>query len=83
MNVHDVDQLVRSTLVDVAPDLAGEKIDPTLPFRDQFDFDSMDFLHFVVGLHQATGLDIPERDYPRLASLDACAAYLQEKGWGA
>lgn len=83
MNARDVEQLVRSTLIDVAPDLAGEKIDPVLAFRDQFDFDSMDFLHFVVGLHRATGLDIPESDYPRLTSLDACAAYLRDKGWGA
>lgn len=83
MNTQDVEQLVRSTLIDVAPDLAGENIDPAVPFRDQFDFDSMDFLHFIVGLHQATGLDIPERDYPRLTNLDACAAYLRDKGLGA
>ena len=83
MNLHDIEQLVHSTLIDVAPDLAGEKIDPALPFRDQFDFDSMDFLHFIVGLHQATGLDIPERDYPMLAGLDACVAYLHAKGGAA
>ncbi|HSE13079.1 MAG TPA: acyl carrier protein [Rudaea sp.] len=83
MNVRDAEELIRSTLIDVAPDLAGENIDPAVPFRDQFDFDSMDFLHFAVGLHQATGLDIPESDYPRLTSLEACVAYLHDKGWGA
>ncbi len=80
MNARDAEQLVRSTLLDVAPDLAGEAIDPSLPFRDQFDFDSMDFMHFIVGLHRATGIDIPERDYPRLGSLNDCVKYLREKG---
>lgn len=79
MNAQEAEQLVRSTLLDVAPDLAGEAIDPALPFRDQFDFDSMDFLHFIVGLSRATGIDIPERDYPRLGNLHACMKYLHEK----
>jgi acyl carrier protein len=82
MSTLDVAQLVRSTLFDVAPDLSDQAIDPALPFRDQFDFDSMDFMHFVTGLHQKTKLEIPERDYPILTSLDACVRYLQGKGVG-
>ena len=81
MNAGDAGQLVRSILLDVAPDLAGEAIDPSIPFRDQFDFDSMDFMHFVVGLHKATGIEIPERDYPRLGSLDGCVEYLRSEGF--
>jgi hypothetical protein len=33
----------------------------------------------VIGLHQATGVDIPEADYPKLQTLDACASYLASK----
>jgi hypothetical protein len=36
----------------------------------------MDFLNFIVGLHQGTGIDVPESDYARLSTLDACVAYL-------
>jgi acyl carrier protein len=36
----------------------------------------MDVLNFVVGLHTALGVDIPETDYPQLATLDACVDYL-------
>lgn len=83
MNARDPVELARTALLAVAPDLAGERIDPEAPFRDQFDFDSMDFMHFVAGLAKATGLDIPERDYPRLQSLHDCARYLEEHGWRA
>lgn len=30
-------------------------------------------------IHEETGLDIPEADYPKIASLNQCVAYLQVK----
>ena len=36
----------------------------------------MDFLNFVVGLHAETGVEVPESDYPKLATLEGCVAYL-------
>lgn len=52
---------------------------PETNFRDQFDFDSMDFLSFAMGLHKATGIDIPEIDYPCLSNLDGPIAYLKSR----
>ena len=63
-------------LLDVAPDVDASSLDGARPFRDQFDFDSMDQLNFVIGLHSRLGVDVPETDYPQLASLDGCVAYL-------
>jgi acyl carrier protein len=42
----------------------------------------MDLLNFVIELHRATGIDIPERDYPKLETLAGCVAYLKTKGLG-
>ncbi len=67
---------VLQALTAVAPDVDPAVLDPGLPFRDQFDFDSMDHLNFVIGLHRALGVDVPETDYPQLASLDGCVRYL-------
>jgi acyl carrier protein len=44
--------------------------------RDQLDLDSMDVLNLVVALHGTLGVEIPEADYPRLATLDDCVEYL-------
>ena len=63
-------------LMDVAPDVDPAMLDTARPFREQFDFDSMDQLNFVVGLHRRFGVDVPETDYPQLATLDGCVAYL-------
>jgi acyl carrier protein len=79
MTQDELIELVKRTLYEVAPDLEAEPLDPKRRFNEQFEIDSMDFLKFVAGLHQATGLDLPEKDYPRLASVELTVAYLSEK----
>jgi acyl carrier protein len=75
----DLDQIVKAALYAVAPDLECEPLDPDLPFNQQFEFDSMDFLNFVIGLSRATGLSLPEKDYPRLVTFASATGYLAEK----
>jgi acyl carrier protein len=67
---------VLRVLGDIAPEADLASLKPDLAFREQLDLDSMDMLNFVVGLHAALGVEIPEADYPRLATLDACVEYL-------
>lgn len=79
MNDQEISELVKRALFEVAPDLEDEIIDPDTPFRDQFEFDSMDFLNFVIGIHQVTGVEIPEADYPQLTSLKDSISYLRAR----
>jgi len=70
---------VLRVLAAVAPEADLAAIDPGTDLRDQLDIDSVDFLNFVVGLHNALGVDVPEADYPQLSSIDACVVYLAAK----
>jgi acyl carrier protein len=79
MSREELAGLVRRALASVAPESESEPIDPEADFRDQLDIDSMDFLNFVIALHEATGLEIPEKDYPQLASLNGCIEYLSAR----
>jgi acyl carrier protein len=36
----------------------------------------MDQLNFMVGLHKEFQVEIPERDYPKLMTLNGCVEYL-------
>jgi len=69
-------ELVVRTLTKIAPEAAREPLDPAVSLRDQLDLDSMDALNFVIGLHETLGVDIPETDYARLATLNDIVAYL-------
>jgi acyl carrier protein len=68
--------LVLDVLGEVAPDLEAGTLDPDARLQDDLDLDSMDFLNFVAGLSDRTGLEVPERDYARLATVNACVDYL-------
>ena len=74
------EQELRATILDallsVAPDVDAAALDPARGFREQFDFDSMDYLSFATALHARLGVDVPEADYPKLSSLDGCVEYL-------
>jgi acyl carrier protein len=39
----------------------------------------MDMLNWVVGIHEQLAVDIPEADYPQLATLNGCVAYLRTR----
>ena len=76
MSREEIASLVRRALAGVAPESENQPIEPDADFRGQMDLDSMDFLNFIIALHEATGIEIPERDYPQLASLNGCIDYL-------
>lgn len=79
MTDENLRKTVLRVLTDVAPDIEPGEVDPEKNFRDQFDFDSMDFLNFAIGLHEALGVDIPETDYPLLSSLNGTVRYLKKR----
>ncbi len=82
MNDQALEALVRRVLSRVAPELDVEGLEPDVDLREQADLDSMDFLNLVSGLHDATGIEIPERDYPAVATIAGCAAYLAARQSG-
>ena len=48
-------------LQEVAPEADLGGLRPGAPLRDQLDIDSMDFLNFVIGLHEETGPGVIEQ----------------------
>ncbi|HEU4453868.1 MAG TPA: acyl carrier protein [Longimicrobium sp.] len=79
MSQDEIREAVLRALRRIAPEVGVDDIDPAESLRDQVDLDSMDFLNFVVGLGKDLGIEVPEADYPRLATLDGCVAYLAGK----
>jgi acyl carrier protein len=69
-------QAVFDVLRRIAPEVSADEIKPSTPLRDQIDLDSMDWLNFLVALHEKLGVDIPEADYAKLVTLDDLLAYL-------
>jgi len=75
----EIRALVLREIGKIAPEAVPEEIDPALDLREQIDLDSMDILNLAIAIHQATGVDIPEADYPKMASLNGCVRYLRSR----
>jgi acyl carrier protein len=71
--------IILAELARIAPEIDPAAVRADEPLRDQVDVDSMDFLNFIVALHNRLAVDIPESDYAKLTSLDAIVAYLSAK----
>jgi acyl carrier protein len=76
VNHDDARLIVCESLRVIAPEADLTTLDDRAALRDELDLDSMDFLNFVVGIHDRTGVEVPERDYPHLATLAGCIDYV-------
>ncbi len=70
---------VLEILTTIAPELDAGGLRADQPLRNQVDLDSMDWLNFLVALHERLKVDIREADYGKLATLDDLLAYLKGK----
>jgi len=79
MDESTIRDAIARTLASIAPEVSLEQIVAMVPLRDQIDLDSMDWLNFLVGLHEQLHVDIPEADYRKLRTLNDLIAYLRAK----
>ena len=79
MNEEEIRQIVKRALRRIAPEADVDALPGNADLRDAIDIDSMDVLNFFVGLHEQFNVDIAERDYGRLRTIDGCVGYIMEK----
>lgn len=79
MKEEELRAVVIATLKTIAPEVEEGDLRPDRPLRNQVDLDSMDWLNFLIGLHEKLKVDIPEADYAKLVTLGDVLEYLQKK----
>jgi acyl carrier protein len=75
----EIREAVVDILSDIAPDEDFTDLKEDVPFRDQLELDSMDFLDIVMELRKRYRIQIPEEDYPELISMQSTVAYLEPR----
>jgi acyl carrier protein len=79
MTAAEIKQAVIDILADIAPDEDLSKLSDDVPFREQLELDSMDFLDIVMELRKRYRIQIPETEYPELASMSGTVRYLEPR----
>ncbi len=77
MNREALKSEVLKFLVKIAPEADLASLPPKARLREELDLDSVDYLRFLMSLHAAWGVEIPESDYAKLGTLEGCLDYLE------
>ena len=79
MTREDIKDVILEIIADIDEEADFASLDADAPLRDQLELDSMDFLDIVMELRKRYKLQIPEEEYPQLATLTSCVNYLEPK----
>ena len=79
MNAKELRPLVFAELKKIAPELEEGDVAPDKLLRDQVDLDSMDWLNFLIAVHQRFRVEIAESDYATLDTLDRICEFVAAK----
>lgn len=79
MTEDEIRAAVLSVLSEIAPEVDGSELADDEPLRDQVDLDSMDWLRFLGGLQERTGVEVSEADYGILNTLLDVIRYVGER----
>jgi acyl carrier protein len=78
LTLDDAMAIVIDSIGAVAPDVEPElaSLDRSADLFEELQLDSMDHLNVMTALAERTGVEIPEREYHGLRSLDSLSRYL-------
>lgn len=80
MTDQEIVQAIKDIIADISDEDDGlDELEYEKRLRDQLDLDSMDFLDIVLELRKRYSVEVPEEDYPELATLKSCVEYLRPK----
>jgi acyl carrier protein len=79
MTADEIKQAVLHILGDITPDEDLSNLKDDIPFREQLELDSMDFLDIVMELRKRYRIQIPEEEYTELASMGSTVRYLEPR----
>ena len=76
MAADQIRQVILGILARIAPDEDLSDLKDDVPFREQMELDSMDFLDIVMELRKMYRVQIPEEEYGNLVTMKSTVTYL-------
>lgn len=83
MTEAEITSTMKNVLSGIAPEADLDALDPQENLREELELDSIDFLHFLVGLNKELDVEIPESEYGTLTTKEAIVDYLKDASSGA
>lgn len=79
MSDDEILEIIRDELGRLAPEVEFDAVARNQPIQREFDIDSMDFLNYITALHERLGVNVPEADYVKVATIEGAQAYVAQR----
>lgn len=79
MTTDNIRTALISILNRIVPDEDLSGLSDDVPFREQIELDSMDFLDIIMELRKQYRVQIPEDDYAHLTTMSGAVTYLEPR----
>ena len=79
MTEDEIKKIIFQLLKQIAPDTEPEQLQPDDVIREKLEIDSFDALRFIVALDEKLGVETPEEDYCKTATIRSLMAYISTK----
>ena len=72
----ELQQIILAQLRGLAPEADLNDLRPHDDIRETLEIDSFDFLNFLIALNKEVGVEVPEKDYGKVSTLEALTSYV-------
>lgn len=79
MKKEQIERAIIRQILAVAPDLEEEEIASNANLQRSLEIDSFDFLKVLTALNEELGVEVPEADYGKVATLQQMTDYFAQR----
>ena len=79
MSTEDVKKAIIKEILNIAPEIEESEIKEDENIQQSLEIDSFDFLNILTALNDKLGVEVPEADYEKVATLNKMAEYFSKR----
>jgi len=76
MTKAELQQIILAQLRGLAPEADLNDLRPHDDIREMLEIDLLDFQNFLVALNKEVGVEVPEKDYGKVSTLESLTSYV-------
>lgn len=75
MTKDEIKSAIIKNILEIAPDVEADEIEPNENIQRSLEIDSFDFLKILTAMNEQVGIEVPESDYAKVSTLESMAEY--------
>jgi len=78
MTHEQIKKAIIDQIIEIAPDIGESDIIPDKNIQRSLEIDSFDFLKILTALNEILGVEVPEKDYAKVDTLEHMTQYFEQ-----